>query len=93
MGLLTKLMHREDAPETSAIGESGRTGEGGTGETPECVHTILLPRWESVDDMGREEKATGFHCDTCGQDFTPDEAASLRASEGDRLRLATELPE
>ena len=82
MGLLTKLLHREDAPEATAATEA-----------PVCVHTILLPRWESVDDMGHEEKATGFHCDTCGQDFTPEEAARLRASEGDRLRVATELPE
>lgn len=81
MGLLTKILHREDAPSTPA-----------TTEAPECLHTILLPRWESVEDMGQDDKATGFHCDTCGQEFTPAEAAALRASAGDRLRVATETP-
>ena len=79
MGLLAKLMHREDAPGPTAVAEA-----------PECLHTILLPRWESVEDMGQEDKATGFHCDTCGQDFTPAEAAQVRATAGERLRLATE---
>jgi hypothetical protein len=82
MGLFTRLLHREDG-----------AGETAVAEPPACLHTALLPRWESVEDMGKDDRATGYHCDACGRDFTPAEADQLRASEGERLRLTTESHE
>ena len=53
---------------------------------PECPHTTLTARWDSADDMGNEEKATSFICTACNSNFTPAEAADLRANEAERLR-------
>ena len=54
-------------------------------EAPSCAHIALTPRWESTQDMGDESKASGFTC-SCGEAFTPERAAQLRASEAERLR-------
>ena len=58
-------------------------------DTATCVHTSLTARWDSVADMGKEAKATGYRCQGCGQDFTPAEGRALRRSEADRVQ--TEL--
>jgi len=50
-----------------------------------CLHTALIPRYESVADMGHEDRATGFHCEVCGSTFTPAEAFALRRTEADRI--------
>ncbi|MBM2826003.1 MAG: hypothetical protein HW403_67 [Dehalococcoidia bacterium] len=44
-----------------------------------CAHAILLPRWDNVQDIGHDDKATGYACSGCGQRFSLEEAASLRA--------------
>ena len=54
-------------------------------ETPSCPHVALTARWESTQDMGDESKASGFTC-SCGETFTPEEAARLRADEAERVR-------
>jgi hypothetical protein len=51
----------------------------------ECPHTALMGRWDSVDDMGKEDKITTFVCDACHQSFTPEEGRALRLSTADRL--------
>jgi hypothetical protein len=58
----------------------GSKKESSTVEAPPCPHTVLLPRWDSVADMGVEEKATGFTCESCHEAFTPEEARNLQAS-------------
>jgi len=47
-------------------------------ETPACLHAVLVARWDSVEDMGHEDKATRFMCESCKQEFTPEEAKNLR---------------
>ena len=54
-------------------------------EVPPCPHAALVPRWDSVKDMGQEAKATKFLCDACHQEFTPEEARGLRGGVKDRL--------
>lgn len=54
--------------------------------TTECPHTTLTARWDSVEDMGKEGKASSFTCTACNQSFSPDETAELRATESERLR-------
>ena len=39
-----------------------------------CPHTALVPRWDSVEDMGREARATAYFCEGCERTFTPEEA-------------------
>lgn len=52
----------------------------------ECPHSVLIPRWEDMADMGNESRASSFRCDACGEEFTPGEARALRATEAERLR-------
>lgn len=52
----------------------------------DCPHSVLIPHWDSVADMGKTERAESFRCDACHEEFTPAQAARLRATEGERLR-------
>jgi hypothetical protein len=56
----------------------------------ECPHTRLLPRWDSVQDMGKEEKATGYVCEGCGQIFTPEGMRSREVDDFNRWRKPTD---
>ena len=51
-----------------------------------CVHTVLVPHWTAVADMGHEERATSFTCQACTQTFTAAEGLSLRASQAARVQ-------
>lgn len=51
-----------------------------------CPHVTLFPRWDSVADVGHEARATSYHCDGCGSDFSPADAAQLRSTEAERIR-------
>lgn len=60
--------------------------------SPTCQHVSLVPQWDSVADMGHEDKASGFTCVACGQHFSPQATRVLRETEADRLRqLAAEV--
>ncbi len=54
--------------------------------TATCLHTTLTPSWDSVADMGNEDKVTGWHCEGCDQRFSPEEGRALRRSEADRVQ-------
>ncbi|HEX5141360.1 MAG TPA: hypothetical protein VFX19_10470 [Dehalococcoidia bacterium] len=56
----------------------------------ECPHTVLVPRWDSVQDMGREDKATRFMCEACHEMFSPEEAEALRNSVSERMSASLE---
>ncbi|MGI8550616.1 MAG: hypothetical protein ACR2PL_07455 [Dehalococcoidia bacterium] len=77
MSFLDKVLHRAPAPAATAV-------------AVECFHIALLPRWDSVNAMGKEDQATSYHCDACGKDFMPEEARALRATEAERLRVLSE---
>ncbi|HLG10631.1 MAG TPA: hypothetical protein VI876_02630 [Dehalococcoidia bacterium] len=53
----------------------------------ECPHAVLVPRWENVQDMGIEAKATRWMCEACKTIFNPDEANRLRATLAERVIL------
>jgi hypothetical protein len=57
-----------------------------TVEKPACLHMALTARWDSVADMGNDDRATAFVCASCGAQFTPAEASTIRASQADQLR-------
>lgn len=75
MGFLAKLFGGKKQEDTAVA------------EAPplECPHSVLVPRWETVQDMGIEEKASRYMCEACHEEFTPEKARELRDSTGDRL--------
>ena len=77
MGFFNKLFGKGDTP--TAEREPEET-------TTTCLHTTLTPSWDSVADMGNEDKVTGWHCEGCDQRFTAEEGKALRQSEADRVQ-------
>lgn len=65
MGLLDLFRHKKAAPVTQ-------------GTHVECPHLVLAARWDSVQDIGNEEKATGYGCAGCGQQFSVEAARELQ---------------
>lgn len=59
----------------------------------ECTHTTLLGRWDSVEDMGKEDKAVRFVCDSCHAEFSPEETERIREGHSTRLREQFEADE
>ena len=55
------------------------------GMQAECSHLALMGRWDSVTDMGQEDKITEFICDSCHMSFTPEEGRQLRETTSARL--------
>lgn len=80
MGLLSKLRGGDSNAATETV------------EAPPCPHVSLLPRWDSIEDMGDDDKAVSFTCEACGEVFDPARARMLRASEADRIRNTMEAP-
>ena len=54
----------------------------------DCPHSVLVPRWDSVQDMGIEDKATRYMCEACKEMFEPAEASRLRDTLSERLAAA-----
>jgi hypothetical protein len=77
MGLMSKLFGKHETHEVAASEPAAM---------PSCPHTTLTPRWDRADDIGHEDRATGFRCEGCSTMFSPDEVRELRRSEGERLR-------
>jgi hypothetical protein len=79
MGILSKLFGSDQKQEEQS--------QIGTVEAPPCPHSALTARWDSIEDIGHEERATAYICEACGQTFTPQEAEELRRSEVERLPI------
>jgi hypothetical protein len=52
---------------------------------PNCPHVALSARWDDLDDMGHEDRASSWICQSCSEVFTPEEVNRLRESEADRI--------
>jgi len=76
MGFLSKIMGRDESKSKVAL------------EPPVCPHTILIPRWDSIADMGKEDRATSYGCQSCSETFNPEEAKAIRLTTAERLRIA-----
>ena len=79
MGILDKLLGRPDKNDAKEVPHVA------------CLHVSLVPHWDSVKDMGDEDKATSFVCDACHQVFSPQVASALRRTEADRLNKKLDL--
>lgn len=76
MGILSRLFggkKEEPAAEVTSI-------------EAECPHTALVPRWDSAEDMGKEDKISGYRCEGCGNSFSREEGESLLKAEEQRIR-------
>jgi hypothetical protein len=73
MGFLSKILNREQTPAKSEP------------ITVVCPHTILIPHWDNIDDMGKEDLATSFACQSCSETFTAEEAKEVRATAMQKL--------
>jgi hypothetical protein len=62
MGLLGKLLKKPDHEALPPIS---------------CSHRILLARWENAEDVGHDERVTGYKCETCNELFTADAGREL----------------
>ena len=62
-------------------------------DVPPCPHTTLVPRWDSVADMGKEDKVTSYTCEGCAQSFTGAEGRALRQTEAERVQRELAQPE
>jgi hypothetical protein len=56
----------------------------------DCPHVTLVPKWDSVQDMGVEDRATSYVCEACQQSFTPEAGRALRAAEAERLKAVAQ---
>jgi hypothetical protein len=45
-------------------------------DTNTCPHTMLMPRWDAIEDMGKMDKVVGYRCDSCGRTLTIEEGRS-----------------
>jgi transposase-like protein len=74
MSILDKLLGRHKASPAAAVID-----------VP-CPHTTLVPHWDSLADMGKEDKVSRFTCDSCGEAFSAEQGHLLRQTEAERLR-------
>ncbi len=81
MRIFDKLLGRKP----NAMADTGTVAE-----NPPCPHTTLVPRWGTTADMGHEDKATGYDCDSCKQSFTAEQGRTLRRTEAERLKHTLE---
>jgi hypothetical protein len=81
VGFVDKLLHRTPMAKPTP-----------TPAASVCLHGVLVPRWDNVADMGKDERATSYRCDSCGKDFTPEEAQGLWARAVEQLRRVNEPP-
>jgi hypothetical protein len=70
-------------------GQGRETKEAEEPEVP-CPHVVLVPQWDSAEDMGKPEKATRYTCQSCNSPFSLEEAKKLMADEAERIRLSEE---
>ena len=62
------LFGRHDPPEEVLESKSDLT----------CPHVVITPRWDSVADIGHEDRATGYQCTSCGVMLSVDEGREAR---------------
>jgi hypothetical protein len=85
MGIFDKLFGGNKEKESAAA-----TATMEPPPTVTCLHTVLLPRWDAAEDIGKEDRATRLVCEACQQSFSPEEAQALRDSAAQRLLEITE---
>jgi hypothetical protein len=84
MGILNTIFGKH-----RAVNAATATAELPTAPTdPPCPHTTLMPRWDNVADMGKDNKVTSYTCDSCQESFTAGAGHALQATETARVHRA-----
>ena len=52
----------------------------------ECSHLALTPRWDNLEDMGKEDRATAYVCDACHVSLSPADAERARSASAQHMR-------
>ncbi len=81
MGFLETLRHRE-----------ARTEKPVEAAEAVCPHVTLIPRWESVDDLGKPGRVTLYTCESCDRSFSREEGERIKATVKERLRSSDVEP-
>jgi transposase-like protein len=71
MGVLSKLFRRGEEQRAPAAVESAT-----------CPHTALTARWDNLEDIGKEDRASSFRCESCGATFSGDEGRRMLRERG-----------
>ncbi len=77
MGFLNRILHRKEAG-ASAVGVAEK----------ECPHVALVPHWDSVDDIGINDRIVRYECESCRAAFTREEGEHLQTAGAERLRIS-----
>ena len=108
MGFLDRLFGKKRAERDAADAQAVSRGQAqadratqrhqqreqpSTLDVPPCPHTTLVPRWDSVADMGKEDKVTSYTCEGCAQSFTGAEGRALRQTEAERVQRELATPD
>jgi transposase-like protein len=76
MGILDRLLGRkQERPE----------GEAEVSE-PACPHAVVVPHWDSADDMGKPDRVSSYACEACHATFSREEGERLDAAQAERVR-------
>lgn len=75
MSLLTKIFGRTDTDVTDDVPAQ-----------QSCHHLSAVPHWDNPDDMGIEERASSYTCQSCMLSLDPEQYDLVRTTEMDRLR-------
>jgi hypothetical protein len=82
MGIFDKLFGSSDKPSNTAVIDASEV-------ISSCPHSVLLPRWDAVEDIGKDDRATHYVCEACQQTFSPEEAQALKDTMSERLLEVT----
>lgn len=74
--------------EAELQGQRQRREQPAVSTEPPCPHTTLTPRWDSVADMGKDDKVTSYMCESCQGSFTAAAGQALQATETARVQRA-----
>jgi transposase-like protein len=53
---------------------------------PVCPHAVLVPHWDSADDIGKLDRLSSYACEACHATFSREEGARLEAAQAERVR-------
>lgn len=66
MGLFDKLLKRGGS--SAAVAEL------------ECHHTVLTPHWDRMEDIGKDELASSYHCESCGTTLSGEQGRQIQSN-------------
>lgn len=82
MGILDRLFGGKKKEEEEKIFEQAA-------EDAECPHTALVAEWETAEEMGHEDKISGYRCEGCGAHFSREEGEKIKESQDSLKGLQT----